>query len=226
MRALVVCLVMAFPATALARPWTYVQGDLSAGANHHDDGRPETEDRIGLGSIWLGTAFPMDPERRAFAGFGGEVTFDGANGPYEWSVAGGTRVGLAWRWPEGPAGPLPDLYVYSRITPFVGFRSVASEEYLGENPEITRRGQGLRVGVGFTSPAWTAIVWPAVFDSDLNGALSAMNFSGDAGEAAALACIVTVAVLLLNHGELTYEIYREPGQPTVSRVGWRVGLGF
>lgn len=229
--ALFFVIAMAIPASAAARPdWTFVQGDISAGAQHREDGHPETPDSIGFGSLYLGSAIPLDPSKRVFVGVGGEGTIDGSNGPYEWSVGGGSRFGMVWRFADGPAGGFPDLYVYTRITPFIGFRSLASEEYLGENPEVTRKGQGLRVGVGFTIPAWTATVYPALFGSDCNsGSCNAPDlsgFSGGGGEAVAIACVAAIVVLLCNHGELTWEVYREPGQPTISRVGWRVGLGF
>lgn len=211
---------VASPDLADARPrWTWVQGDLSVGAQHHrDDGRPDTPDAFGVGAAYIGFAIPTDPWMRTFAGSGIEGTVDGANGPYQWSIGAGTRMGLVWRFPRGGAGPFPDLYVYSRITPFLGMRNISDDEYLAGERELTKRGVGVRAGLGFTAPGWSAMTLPAM----LSGA-HGMHIHD---EYSLLCCLGLFGLALLNHGEVTYEVYRESGMPTVNRVGWRIGIGF
>lgn len=198
-----------------------IQMTLAAGVNYHEDGRPETPGGVGFGALWIGGSLPLQPWNRTrtglFVGPGVEGTLDGINGPYEWSAGGGMRFGYAWY--GHLRAPVPDGYVYMRVTPFFGLRSIADEEYLGDNPVITRSGQGVRLGAGFTSPAWSAFVLGGMADGPGN-----MHFH-DPYEMA-FCCILGIAAVLVNHGELTWEIYSEPGRPVINRVGFRIGTGF
>ncbi len=198
-----------------------VQITIAGGANFHDDGRPETPDGIGQGALWLGGAIPLEPwapgRSGLFVGPGVEGTVDGVYGPYQWSAGAGMRVGYAWR--GFLRSSIPDAYVYTRITPFVGMRELADEEYLGDNPSLTRRGQGIRVGVGVTAPVWSAFVLDAFSEGG-----PGMHFH-DPYEALAC-CFLGIAAVLINHGELTWEVYSEPGLPAITRVGFRIGTGF
>lgn len=182
-------------------------------------------------AAYLGVAFEDRRNRWAesglFYGFGSEVTIDGAEGPYQWSLGLGPRVGRVWR--SGRMSPLPEGYVFLRATPFVGFREIAQEDYLhDEERSLTKAGAGVRFGVGFTLPVWSATVLEGLASGPDLGNVnisSGSSFGGDA--AGVVACFaIGVAIILLNHAELTYEVYNEYGLPTDHRIGIRFGTGF
>lgn len=206
-----------------------LQFDVSVGAMYGNAASPpEGTIPIGTGSLWVGLGLPpfdyrteTDHDGRGFFASGVEGTIDGSRGPYQWSIGTGPRMGWRWRVPGGPAGPFPDGYVYGRVTPFLGFRSVADEEYLGEEPRVSVMGWGTRLGIGFTVAGWPATTLPALSHLDFG------TFpSGGSNDPCAAVMGAILIALLIDHGELTYEIYRSPGEPLEHRAGWRVGIGF
>jgi len=207
-----------------------MQMDLSIGMTgpRHENPDPEAPPTDATqGALYMGMAFEPGRSRSSdgglFAGAGFEGTIDGAEGPYQWSIGFGPRFGHQWHLPGSPVKPLNDGYLYVRATPFLGMRSIAQEGYLhDEERRLTQAGFGVRAGVGFTAPIWSATVLGAMGNS--GGNLGGMHFSNP-GEA--LACLaIGVAIVLLNHAELTYEAYYEPGLPTQQRIGVRFGTGF
>lgn len=205
-----------------------IQFDLSAGATGpaQEEETPD-EDAVkrdaSQGAAYLGLAFEARRNRwndnGMFFGAGVEGTIDGKEGPYQWSVGFGPRVGYVVR--TGELDFFPDGYLYARATPFFGMRSVASEEYLHDDTRrLTRSGGGVRLGVGFTVPRWSATVMSGMGDADLSG----MQFSNPLEVLGCLA--LGVAIVLFNHVELTYETYYAAGMPPDHRVGIRFGTGF
>lgn len=206
-----------------------IQMDLSYGATGPRQENPDPEARptdAAQGSLYIGAAFEpwrsLRHDSGAFAGGGIEGTIDGAQGPYQWSLGIGPRFGHQWHVRGSPVAPLKDGYVYARLTPFLGMRSIAEEGYLhDENRRLTQAGFGLRAGIGFTVPRWSHTVLEMMGSS---GAGQGLRFS-DPREA--LACLaIGAAAVLLNHAELTWEAYYEPGLPTTQRIGIRFGTGF
>ena len=225
MRTTVIAAVLfALPAAAHANhqpPWP-IQITVGGGSNSINDADPSTPPSVGVGAVWLGGVIPLEryEEYRRhgslFFGPGGEATVEGIYGPYQWSAGGGMRLGYAWR--GGLRNGLPDAYVYVRATPFMGFRQISDPAYLDDNASITKRGMGVRLGVGITAPMWSAFMLRGV------GSGNSMHFH-DPYEAVAC-CLIGIALVLINHAEVTYEIYNEPGIPTLTRVGFRIGTGF
>jgi hypothetical protein len=150
-----------------------------------------------------------------------EGTIDGREGPYQWSVGFGPRIGYVWRNDSSPVDPFPDGYVYVRATPFFGMRSIADEAYLHDDTRrLTRSGGGVRLGVGFTIPRWSHTVLEGMSEIDAGS----LRFNHPLE---ALGCLAFgAAVVLFNHVELTYESYHSSGMPPDHRVGIRFGTGF
>jgi hypothetical protein len=202
-----------------------MQGELSAGmTDRWDSNRVEgVRNDAPQGSLYLGVAMPMGfrTSDGLFFGFGGEATADGEFGSYSWSLGGGPRVGYMWR--SGPG--LADGYVYLRGTPFYGMKTVADEAYLDDvdDPDISRSGFGFRIGVGATSLKWTRTVWGGLGSSSWD---SIPRINANSGDEAALCLVGILAILLVNHVELTYEWYAQEGMPREQRVGIRFGIGF
>lgn len=200
-----------------------IQITLGGGSNTISDQDPATPPSVGVGALWVGGVVPIEGYERyrrqgsIFFGPGGELTIEGVYGPYQWSAGGGMRVGYVWR--GALRGPIPDAYIYMRAAPFMGLREVSDPAYLSDGTQatITRRGVGLRLGVGITVPMWSAFM--------LRGLGEGPTHFHDPYEAIGC-CIIGAALVLLNHAELTYEVYNEPGLPALSRVGFRVGTGF
>jgi hypothetical protein len=201
------------------------QMDLSVGASapRDTDDDPETPAQDSTsGALYIGAAFER-PSRWSdsgfFAGFGFDGTIDSEHSPYHWSVGLGPRVGRIWR--SDRENLFPEGYIYARATPFLGTRRIADDGYLHDDTRrLTQSGAGLRLGIGFTVPKWSATVAGAMG----NGALGDMHFT-DPREA--IACIAFgAAIILFNHVELTWETYHEPGLPSEQRVGIRFGTGF
>src|SRR5207302_5909581 len=117
----------------------------------------QTWNNVGFGAIYLGWAGPQHEGTEVVMAPGVEATVDGTNGPYQWSLGAGSRLQTVWRIPGSPVAPFPDVILYTRITPFFGMRSVASADYLGQNPQVTTGGEGIRFGVGMTVPRWTLV---------------------------------------------------------------------
>ena len=239
MRLAIAALTFLLPLTAHAsHDGLPLQIDVSGGSNElvgepaEGDGSDVTPPTsASVAALWVSAVVPLVPDRtwRRPGGFfiapGGEVTVDGEHGPYSWSTGAGMRFGFAFR---GHLEAVPDAILFVRATPFIGMRSVADEDYLGEREgTLTRRGYGMRLGVGFTAPLWSATVWRGIASSNLDGA----DFSGLSGfngdpRGLLVCCLFGAAVILLNHVELTWETYNEPGPPAINRVGIRLGTGF
>lgn len=202
-------------------PWP-LQLNVAGGVVAGDDRRPATPNSIGFGSLYLGTAFSRPGREHlsgAFLGGGVEGTVNGNNGPYQWSGGAGLRAGYAWR--GGLDAPIPDAYVYARVTPFLGMRRISEPGYLhADDPVLAENGRGVRIGIGVVAPLWTAAMIGGVGDGDLQGVNAA-----SAEEA--VFCLVAGAVMLLtNHVELTWEVYDVPGAAPETLVGARLGAGF
>lgn len=209
------------------RRWSVMQGALAGGvmfdSGEGQDEIPPQRDDFGFGSIYLGAAFmPAPPPMSMFFGAGVEGTVAGARGPYQLSIGAGTRIGFAWKWTRYRYR-LPDTYVYMRFLPFVGTKSVAQENYLGEQESIQTTGAGFRVAVGLTAPAWTAFWY-----SDSNIAIGGVGVAATAHsvDEAAICCVGFLLAGLLNHTELTYEVYSTGNDDTTTRIGIRFGVGF
>jgi hypothetical protein len=203
-----------------AQPGWPISGDLSGGAMYHRDLQQyQTWNNVGFGALYLGWAGPTRDGALTVMVPGVEGTIDGVNGPYQWSIGAGSRLQTVWRLPNSPCGPFPDVYLYTRVTPFLGMRRVASADYLGSNPQVSSVGEGIRFGVGFTAPRWSTVSFGLLAQGDWGNI-------GGGGDDAALCCLAGIAACLLNHGELTYELYHEAGIPTRQRFGWRIGIGF
>lgn len=209
------------------RRWSAFQGNFAGGvmfdSGEGQDEIPPRRDDFGFGSIYLGMAFmPSPPPVSMFFGAGVEGTVAGARGPYQLSLGAGTRVGFAWKWTRYRYR-VPDFYVYLKFLPFVGTGSIADEEYLADEPNVTTTGAGLRVAVGFTAPAWTAFWY-----SDGNVAIGAAGIAAAANDldSAAICGVGFLLAGLLNHTELTYETYGTSSEDFSQRIGIRFGVGF
>ena len=222
-RALIALVLFAVPGVAQARSRGLpFQLEAAFGVMYEHDALPAQ-----CGAVWLGVGIPPDEygavaegdDGRLFFAGGAEATFNGSRGPYQWSIGGGQRFGRLWRMSNGPAGPFPDAYLYMRVTPFIGFGSVADEEYLGDEPRVVQRGYGARMGVGLTVPAWPATTMPALGGVDIPS-------GGGGNDPCAAIFAACVLAMLLDHAELTYELYRAPDGDVHHRAGWRIGIGF
>ena len=216
-------------AQAADEPWP-IQLTVAGGSNEQRPKPDAAEDSLegppataSVAALWLSTVVPLAPRQTwrrqggLFVAPGGELTVDGEAGPYQWSAGGGMRLGYAFRGLL--EAPIPDAILFVRATPFVGMRRITDEDYLGEQEAtLTRRGLGMRLGVGITAPLWSAAVLGTIAQAD-------MGSSSDA-QAALVCFLFGAAAVLFNHVELTWEGYREPGLPAINRVGIRLGTGF
>ncbi len=216
--------VVAFPSVAFAerRDGIPVQLDVSFGEWASARKKPAP-----YGALWLGVGVPpldygkvTTGDGAGFLSLGVEGTVDGSRGPYAWSLGFGPRAGWRWRPSRGPAGPFPDAYFYGRVTPFVGFQTVADEAYLGdETRRVTTTGFGVRVGFGLTAAGWPATTL---------GSMGNLPSGGGGNDPCSALIGAIILALLIDHTELTYELYQPPGDamPLEHRVGWRIGIGF
>lgn len=203
-------------------PWP-LQLSVAGGVIAGNDLRPHKTNSIGLGALQLNTVFSLAEHASwsgPFLGGGVEGTVSGPNGPYTWSGGAGIRAGYAWR--GGMEAPVPDAYVYGRVTPFFGMRRVSDPGYLHtDDPVIAENGRGVRIAVGVVSPGWTAAMLGAVG----SGAGQGLDTASSAEEA--IVCLALGAVMLFtNHVELTWEVYDVPGVDPETLVGIRLGAGF
>ena len=203
------------------------QFTLAGGVAFDDEARSETPRSVGFGSLWLGGAFYLEGNHRRLAqgfyiGPGFEGTVDGENGPYQWSIGAGTRFGMVWR---APGDKIPNAYVYTRVTPFMGMRTVAGPGYLAEiqedeDPNFTQQGAGVRIGLGVVAPVWTGAVLSGIGDAGPEIA------SVSSPEEAVACCLFGAIVVLTNSIEITAEMYEEPDRDPILRFGIRAGVGF
>lgn len=205
-----------------------MQFTLAGGAHTRTEAFDHRRPSIAFAALWLGAAlhpFAQSKGSGLFLGPGLEGTVDGATGLYQWSIGTGLRIGHVWR---STGTSLPDTYVYTRVTPFLGMRTIAGDAYLdeigSEDGSLSRTGAGVRLGVGVVSPAWTRFLWGNAFESGI-GDIDAPDVSSP--EEAIVCCVVGAVVLLANSLELTAEVYDEEGpQEAVVRLGVRAGVGF
>ena len=210
------------PAPAPEGPFP-LQLTLHGGAHTKSDTFDHRRPSPGFGALWVGGAFhPLSSAARGlFVGPGLEGTVDGTHGLYQWSIGTGMRLGYTWR-DAGDA--LPRTYVFTRVTPFLGMRTIADEAYLQDLGEdggaLSRAGAGVRVGIGVVSPAWNRFAIQSLLDDP------GTHHASSPGEA--IACCVMGAILALTNSlEVTGEVYDEEGeQGTIVRFGFRMGIGL
>ncbi len=157
-----------------------------------------------------------------FGGGGIELTVADEKHPYRWSIGATTRVGWAIRGPGSRLRRVPDGFAYLRFTPFFGMAPLQDEAYLQGSPEVSSAGGGFRIGVGVTVPAWVAVAAPTILTGGTIVASGVNNF-----DEAMICCFLATAAALLNHVELTYEVYDTRGGAAPEHAWiFRIGAGF
>jgi len=196
-----------------ARPMLPVQGDLSLTAGLGERSAAGVAAYLGFasGSLRPGANAP-------FGGIGFEYSQASSGLPFRASGGVQLRAGWAWSGDRRAAHLHPDVFLYARVTPFVG-----GSTGLGDGTPYPRYGApavepviGVRVGVGLTAPWWTrTFLFQRPFEDE-------RGFYGETLRV--LSGVLLAPFALVNHGELVAEVLLN--QPEASTLTLRVGTGF
>lgn len=159
----------------------------------------------------LGPARP--PWGTPFGGVGFEFVQQLGRVPFRASYGVQLRGGYAWSGAGNRPALMPDVYLYVRLTPFVGTSAGVGD---GQASPSGREGVfGFRAGLGVTSSWWTKTL---LFQRPFGGE---RGFLGDFLNV--FTTLVLIPVALLNHVELVAELVGLEGESTLTL---RLGSGF
>ncbi|MBI3181833.1 MAG: hypothetical protein HYZ28_06785 [Myxococcales bacterium] len=192
-----------------------VQADLSVVG--HFDAEPTSAVALFVGYA-RGRANP--PFWTPFGTVGFELTYSGRPEPYRMSMGAQLRGGLAWGEDRGQAEVLPDLLLFTRLTPFVastgGYGKLEDKEVPVNPPAPPQTFVGLRGGLGLTGLIWTRTFLSHGLYADERG------FYGDTLRV--LSTLLLLPLALMNHAELCAELLW--ARPLRTGLTFRVGAGF
>jgi hypothetical protein len=206
----VLALALLIIATSADQRVVPFQADLSGVAGLGEQSRAAL-------ALYAGTAIgPVRPPwGTPFGGIGFEFVQQLGRVPFRASYGVQLRGGYAWSHAGNQPTLMPDVFVYVRLTPFVGSNiGVGDGQIVGpvSGPDGVF---GFRAGIGVTSPWWTStFLFHRPFEAERGFLGEFLNV---------FTTLLLIPVALLNHVELVAEFVRLAGESTLTL---RFGTGF